>query len=162
MRSAKAMIEVPEVDKIIAQYEPAPASLIAVLQDVQEQCQYLPREALERVAEQLGTPLSQVYRVATFYSAFSLQPRGRHVVSVCTGTACHVRGAGQLLERLQDLLEARPGETTPDGEFTLETVHCMGCCSLAPAVRIDETVFARVRVGALEKLLKQYQEEGRG
>lgn len=84
------------------------------------------------------------------------------MVSVCTGTACHVRGAGQLLERLQDLLEARPGETTPDGQFTLETVHCMGCCSLAPAVRIDETVFARVRIGALEKLLQPYREDGQG
>lgn len=153
-----ALVDLPEIDSILARHEPVPASLIAVLQEVQEQYQYLPREALERVAAQLAVPLSQVYRVATFYSAFSLEPRGRHLISVCTGTACHVRGAGRLLERLQMLLEVEPGQTTPDRLFTLETVHCMGCCSLAPAVRIDETVFARVKVGALEKLIKQYAE----
>lgn len=151
-----AIVDLPEVDSILARHELVPASLIAVLQEIQEQYQYLPREALERVAAQLAVPLSQVYRVATFYSAFSLKPRGRHLISVCTGTACHVRGAGKLLERLQMLLEVEPGQTTPDRLFTLETVHCMGCCSLAPAVRIDETVFARVKVGALEKLIKRY------
>lgn len=157
VRSLIAMIDLPEVDSIIERYEPAPASLIAVLQDVQERWQYLPREVLEHVAVQLAVPLSQAYRVATFYSAFSLQPRGRHLVSVCTGTACHVRGSGQLLERLRMLLAINPGQTTADRLFTLETVHCMGCCSLAPAIRIDETVFARVGVGAVEKLVKRYE-----
>ena len=148
-------MDLTKADEIIDQYEIAPHSLIAVLQDVQEEWQYLPREVLDHVAGRLDVPISQVFRVATFYSAFSLQPRGRHLISVCTGTACHVRGSGRLLERLQDLLQVGPGETTTDKQFSLETVHCMGCCALAPAVRIDDHVFAQVGVGQLEALVRE-------
>jgi len=148
-------VEIAKADQIIEQYEIAPHSLIAVLQDVQEEWQYLPREVLEHVSARLEVPISQVFRVATFYSAFSLEPRGRHLISVCTGTACHVRGSGRLLERLQDLLQIAPGQTTADKQFSLQTVHCMGCCALAPAVRIDDHVFAQVEVGQLEALVEK-------
>ncbi len=150
-------MDLTKTDEIIKQYEIAPQSLIAILQDVQDEWQYLPREVLEHIATRLQIPISQVFRVATFYSAFTLQPRGRHLISVCTGTACHVRGSGRLLERLQKLLQIAPGETTPDKQFSLETVHCMGCCALAPAVRIDEKVFGEVAVGQLPDLLEKYE-----
>jgi len=150
-------VDLTKTDEIIKQYEIAPQSLIAILQDVQDEWQYLPREVLEHIATRLQIPISQVFRVATFYSAFTLQPRGRHLISVCTGTACHVRGSGRLLERLQELLQIAPGETTPDKQFSLETVHCMGCCALAPAVRIDEKVFGEVAVGQLPDLLEKYE-----
>lgn len=150
-------MDLTKTDEIIKQYEIAPQSLIAILQDVQDEWQYLPREVLEHIATRLQIPISQVFRVATFYSAFTLQPRGRHLISVCTGTACHVRGSGRLLERLQELLQIAPGETTPDKQFSLETVHCMGCCALAPAVRIDEKVFGEVAVGQLPDLLEKYE-----
>ena len=146
-----------KVDDIIEQYEVAPHSLIAVLQDVQDEWHYLPREALEHVGQRLEVPISQVFRVATFYSAFTLQPRGRHLVSVCTGTACHVRGSGILLERLQHILQIATGQTPEDKQFSLEAVHCMGCCALAPAVRIDDKVFGQVTMGEAEKLLKEYE-----
>ena len=150
-------MDLTKTDEIIKQYEIAPQSLIAILQDVQDEWQYLPREVLEHIATRLQIPISQVFRVATFYSAFTLQPRGRHLISVCTGTACHVRGSGRLLERLQELLQIAPGETTPDKQYSLETVHCMGCCALAPAVRIDEKVFGEVAVGQLPDLLEKYE-----
>lgn len=150
------MVDLPEVESIIERYEPSPASLIVVLQEVQEQWQYLPRDILEYVGEQLSVPLSQVYRVATFYGAFTLQPRGRHLISICTGTACHVRGSGRLLERLQGLLEIHPGETTPNQLFTLETVHCMGCCALGPVIRIDDRIYGTVRIGQLEGILEEH------
>jgi len=150
-------MDLTKADEIIEQYEAAPASLIAVLQDVQDYWQYLPREVLEHTTQRLGVPLSQVYRVATFYSAFTLQPRGRHLISVCTGTACHVRGSGLLLERLGALLQITPGETTPDQDFSLEAVHCMGCCALAPAVRIDDKVYGQVTMRQLERMLEDHE-----
>ena len=150
-------MDLTKTDGIIEQYEIAPQSLIPVLQDIQQQWHYLPREGLEQVARRLGLPISQVFQVATFYSAFSLQPQGRHLISVCTGTACHVRGSRNLLERLEQLLDISAGETTADRQFTLETVHCMGCCALAPAVRIDDKVFGQVALNDLEDLLQKHQ-----
>jgi len=150
-------VDLTKSDEIIEQYNIAPQSLIAVLQDVQEEWQYLPREVLDHVAARLAVPISQVFRVATFYGAFTLQPRGEHLVSVCTGTACHVRGSDRLLERLEELLQIPPGQTTSDKQFSLETVHCMGCCALAPAVRIDDKVFGQVALNDLEDLLQKHQ-----
>ena len=115
----------------------ADASLISILEEIQGRYRYLPQEAMILVSERLGVPLSQVYSVATFYHAFSLVPRGRHTISVCTGTACHVRGAVQVLNRLETGLGVRPGETTRDRQFTLETVNCLGCCALGPVIVVD-------------------------
>ena len=112
-------------------------ALIQVLQDIQDRLHWLPPEALEHVAETLGVPLVQVYGVATFYRSFSLSPRGRHVCTVCLGTACHVRGAGAVLEEFERRLGIAAGRTTPDGAFTLERVNCLGACALAPLAVVD-------------------------
>ncbi len=111
--------------------------LVGVLQDIQQELRYLPQDALRHVSERLGVPLSRVYSVATFYQAFSLMPRGKHIVKVCMGTACHVRGAPRVLEELERKLGVGPGETTYDMEYTLMTVNCLGCCALGPVVVVD-------------------------
>jgi NADH-quinone oxidoreductase subunit E len=134
-------------------------SLIPVLEEIQERCHYLPRDALILVSEWLGVPLSQVYSIATFYNAFSLKRQGRHLIHVCTGTACHVRGAAQILDRLQRRLEIRPGETTPDGEFTLQTVNCLGACALGPITVLDGKYFGQMAASRVDKLLKEFGTE---
>ena len=115
----------------------AGVSLISVLEEIQARYRYLPREAMILVGEGLGLPLSQVYSVATFYNAFSLQRRGRHGVCVCVGTACHVRGAQPVLAQIEETLHIKPGETTPDWNYSLETVNCLGACALGPIVVVD-------------------------
>ncbi|NIA12454.1 MAG: NADH-quinone oxidoreductase subunit F [Nitrospiraceae bacterium] len=126
------------LDEVLGHYPAEPASLISVLQDVQGALNYLPREALERISSTLGVPRNQSYHVATFFKAFTLEPRGQHTIKVCMGTACHVRGAPRILEELSRQLEIGPGETSADGEFTLETVNCVGACALGPVVVVDE------------------------
>jgi NADH-quinone oxidoreductase subunit E len=131
------------------------ASLISVLEEVQTRYHYLPREAMILVSEWLGMPLSQVYSVATFYHAFSLVPRGKHKICVCTGTACHVRGAVQVLDRLKTRLGVAPGGTTRDRQFTLETVNCLGCCALGPVVVLDDEYEGQMTTKKVDKLLKR-------
>ena len=130
------------------------ASLISVLEEIQAQYHYLPREAMILVSERMGVPLSQVYSVATFYHAFSLAPRGKHRICVCTGTACHVRGAVQVLDRLESGLGVGPGGTTRDRQFTLETVNCLGCCALGPVVVLDDEYEGQMTTRKVDKLLK--------
>lgn len=127
--------------------------LISVLEQVQATCRYLPREALILVGEGLGLPLSQVYSVATFYNAFSMERRGRHGICVCVGTACHVRGAQPVLTRLEDTLKIMPGETTPDWNYSLETVHCLGACALGPIVVVDGKYSGQMQVTKVDDLL---------
>jgi NADH-quinone oxidoreductase subunit E len=134
----------------------AEGSLIPVLGEIQERYHYLPRDALILVSEWLGVPLSQVYGIATFYNAFSLKRRGRHLIHVCTGTACHVRGAAQVLDRFQRRLQIQAGETTPDWEFTLETVNCLGACALGPITVIDGEYFGQMAASRVDKLLKEF------
>ena len=117
-------------------------------------------ETLDRVAERLEIPLRQIYNVATFYKAFSLKPRGKHRIAVCLGTACHVRGGQNILEQLERELGVREGESTADGLFSLEAVRCIGACSLAPAVMIDEEVYGRVRQERIHKILDRYRNNG--
>ncbi|MEI7436541.1 MAG: NAD(P)H-dependent oxidoreductase subunit E, partial [bacterium] len=151
--NSQATIQVATaVDAALGGHAPARSSLIAVLQDVNAACGYLPETALRMVSDRLDLPLSDVYHVATFYTAFSLKPRGRHTVKVCTGTACHVRGAPRILDDLSRLLNVAPGETTPDGQFTLETVNCLGACALGPVVVIDGRYY-QASPAALPKLL---------
>ncbi len=126
------------IDSIMEGYGFRESRLVGILQDIQKALRYLPREALSHVAERLGVPLPRVYSVATFYQAFSLTPRGRHIIKVCVGTACHVRGAPKVLEELERKLGIGPGETTYDMEYTLITVNCLGCCALGPVVVVDE------------------------
>lgn len=131
-------------------------SLIPILEEIQERYHYLPRDALILVSQWLGIPLSQVYGIATFYNAFSLKRRGRHLIHVCTGTACHVRGAAQVLDRFQRRLQIQPGETTPDWEFTLETVNCLGACALGPITVVDGEYFGQMAASRVDKLLKEF------
>jgi NADH-quinone oxidoreductase subunit E len=144
-----------KVDEIVERYKGDQGLLISVLQDVQEEFNYLPQEALIRVSQGLDVPVSQVYSVATFFKAFSLIPRGRHIFHVCMGTACHVRGANRITEKLERDLAIKAGGTTGDLEFTLETVNCVGSCALGPIVVLDGEYHGQMNMEKTEKLLKE-------
>ena len=139
----------------MGQQEDGASSLLATLVEVQSRYRYLPRDALILVSERLGVPLSQVYSVATFYNAFSLEPKGRHMFQVCTGTACHVRGAMQVLDRLETQLGIQAGQTSPDLEYTLETVNCLGACALGPIVVADGEYEGLMMASKVDRLLKR-------
>jgi NADH-quinone oxidoreductase subunit E len=130
------------------------SALISILQDVQLEYSYLPAEALRQTAAALALPLSKVYSVATFYSSFSLVPKGRNVIRVCMGTACHVRGAGLLLDELVRQLKVKPGQTTQSGEYTLESVNCVGTCAMAPVVMINEQYYGKMRISKIKRIVK--------
>ncbi len=148
--------ELAAVDTIISRHKGIPGSLIPVLEEIQERLGYLPKSIQRRVAEGLGLPLSEVYGVVTFYSFFTMVPRGRHTVRVCLGTACYVRGSRNTLSELCNKLGVHPGETTSDRRFSLETVRCLGACGLAPAMVVDNETFAQVKPAHLEGILQQY------
>jgi NADH-quinone oxidoreductase subunit E len=130
-------------------------SIISVLEEIQARYHYLPQDAMILISEKTGVPLSQLYSVATFYHAFSLIPRGKHTIHVCTGTACHVRGSVQILNRLEQKLGIRPGQTTPDRQFTLETVNCLGCCALGPVVVVDDDYLGQMTARKVDRMLKR-------
>jgi len=142
---------------IKVEYENDPRSLIMILQYINGRYHYLPYETLCLVSGQLGVPLSQIYSIATFYKAFSLEPRGKHTVKVCMGTACHVRGGNRIKERLEDSLGIHEGGTTGDKQFTLETVRCIGCCSLGPVVTIDDDTYSRTDAEEVLRAMGKYQ-----
>jgi NADH-quinone oxidoreductase subunit E len=141
------------VDTIVAGYDAQPSALLAILQDIQKQQNWLPREALERVAQKLAVPVTRVYGMATFFRAFSLKPRGRHICTVCLGTACHVRGAPKLVEKLERDLQVQAGETTADMNITLETVNCVGACALGPLVILDGEYHGNISSAKLDKVM---------
>jgi NADH:ubiquinone oxidoreductase subunit E len=143
-------IELSKVDAIIERHGKEGRALIPLLLDVQKEFFYLPEEAMERVADKTGLPAIQVYQVARFYKAFSLKPRGKHTCLVCLGTACHVRGGPKILEELERKLDVPAGETTKDGQFTLETVACLGACGIAPVMVVNDRVHAQVTPEAAE------------
>ncbi len=130
---------------------------MSILQDIQTEHHYLPREALDEVATLLSIPASQVYSVATFFKAFSLTPRGRHLIKVCLGTACHVRGAAKVVEKMELDLGVKRTETTPDMKYTLETVNCVGCCALGPMVMVDEEYHGQITSDKVSPLLAKYE-----
>ena len=136
----------------------ANGSLISMLEEIQAQYRYLPRDAMILVSERLGVPLSQVYSVATFYNAFSLERRGRHEMCVCVGTACHVRGARRVLARLEEHLGIKPGETTSDWNYSLDTVHCLGACALGPIVVDDGEYSGQMHVQKVDELLTRIEQ----
>jgi NADH-quinone oxidoreductase subunit E len=150
-------MEVSKIDSIIEQYEARESALLAILQDVQVGEKYLPKEALEYVSQKMNIPLVRVFRIATFYNALSLKPRGRHKIDVCLGTACHVRGGGKILDKVERDLGIAVGETTKDKRFTLESVHCVGCCSLGPVAVVDGEVFGRLAQDKVPALLKDFK-----
>lgn len=127
-----------------------------LLQDIMREYGYLPEGTLKRIAQKLAIPLSRVYGLATFYKSFSLTPRGRHLISVCLGTACHVRGAPRIVEKIERDLGIKAGETTKDLKFTLETVNCLGACALGPLIVIDEKYYGRLNSTKMDKVLKDY------
>ncbi|MCU0555842.1 MAG: NAD(P)H-dependent oxidoreductase subunit E [Desulfobacterales bacterium] len=143
-----------KVAEIIQKYNSNKGFLVPILQDVQKEFNYLPREALNAVSTILDLPLSRIYELATFYKAFSLTPRGRHQLSLCMGTACHVRGASLLQESIERGLNIKAGETSGDLEFTFETVNCLGACALGPILVVDEEYQGQVTLSKTNKILK--------
>jgi len=151
-------IDYLELDEIIEdQFNNDRENLIMILQEIQRRYNYLPRPALTYLSEKLTVPLSQIYGVGTFYSTFSLEPRGKNIISICLGTACHVRGAERVRERIEETLNIRDGETTEDRLFTLETVRCIGCCSLGPVIKINEDIHGRITSDKVKKSLDKYE-----
>ena len=146
-----------KIDKIIDKHQGDGDSLIQVLLEIQRENRWLPKEALEKISEKLNVPLSRIQHIVTFYKAFSLVPKGRHEVHVCTGTACHVRGAPRLLDSVQGLLGIRPGETDLDLKFSLETVSCVGCCALGPVMVVDGEYHGKMAPAKSEEVLKKYE-----
>jgi len=144
------------ISPILDRYDRDKSNLIAILQDVQAEYNYLPREAIAEVSQALDIPLSQVFSVATFFRAFSLKPRGRHSVHVCLGTACHVRGAASILQQMEKEMNVCCGETTEDKKFTLEGVNCVGACALGPVVVVDGEYIGHVSVNKVKPLLENY------
>ena len=143
-----------QVMEILSRYQRDPGSVIAILQDVQERFSYLPQPALQLISHELAVPLSRVLSLATFYRAFSLKPRGKHLVTVCLGTACHVRGGQKVLEEFERKLAVKSGETTADNGFTLQTVACLGCCAIGPVVVVDDEYHAQTSTRKVETIIK--------
>ncbi len=149
--------EKQKTDKILSTHVDTEGPLMPVLQDVNRAFGYLPQNILRYLSEQIDVPISLIYRIVTFYSAFSMEPKGRHTISLCMGTTCYVRGGDKILDILQETLGIEPGETTKDLNFTLETVRCLGCCSLAPVLTIDGETFGNLDGGKALALLKNYE-----
>jgi NADH-quinone oxidoreductase subunit E len=145
-----------KVTEILDSYKNDRSQLISILQAIQAEYRYLPRKALEQVAEAMGIPMTQVYSVATFFRSFTLEPRGKHTINVCTGTACHVRGAMRVLEEAERELGITRGHTTTDKQFTLETVNCVGACALGPITVVDGEYSGQMNPDKVKTLLKKY------
>lgn len=129
---------------------------LPMLQDIQRKYNHIPREAMEALSEQLDVPLSKLYGIATFYKALSLKPRGRNVIKVCDGTACHIRSSNLLIDEIEKSIGIKPGETSSDGEFTLETVNCLGSCAIAPVMVINDTYYGKVTPAKLREIISTY------
>jgi len=145
-----------KVAEIVKKYNKDKSQLVSILQDIQTEYNYLPRAALDRLSKKMDIPQSQVYSMATFFRAFSLKERGKHIVNVCLGTACHVRGGELIVESLERQLDIKRGGTTADRKFTLESVNCMGCCATGPVVKIDDEYFGHMTNDKVEPMLKKY------
>jgi NADH-quinone oxidoreductase subunit E len=144
------------IDEIINQYQSDPSALIQILLAIQRENRWVSKDAIDKVSRKLDVPLNRIQHIVTFYKAFSLIPKGRHEIHVCTGTACHVRGAPRLLDSVQDLIGIKPGETDLDLKFTLETVGCVGCCALGPVMVIDGEYHGKMAPAQSEAVLKNY------
>lgn len=149
--------EKAKVDEILAKFEGKKGALIPVLQEVQALYNYLPKDVLEYVAEKMKTPISQIYGLVTFYSQFHLNPRGRNIIRVCQGTACHVRGGKIILQEVEKQLGIKAGHTTEDLRFTLETIACVGACGLAPVMQVNEDTQGRLTTEKIAGILARYK-----
>ncbi|KPK71947.1 hypothetical protein AMJ87_06140 [candidate division WOR_3 bacterium SM23_60] len=148
-----------QVQRILKKYKHEKSSIIQILQEIQEEYRYLPEHVLNEVSRKLRIPLSTVYSIATFYTAFSLTPRGKHLCTVCMGTACHVRGAPTVLSQIEERLKTKAGSTSADKMFSLETVNCLGACALAPIVVIDGQYYGQTTVDKVNRLIDPYYEK---
>ena len=146
-----------KIDKIIEKYPNDPSSLIQILIDIQSELRWLPKEALKTVSRTLNVPLNRIQHIITFYKAFSVVPKGRHEVHVCTGTACHVRGATRVLGAIEDYTGIKPGETDQELKFSLETVSCVGCCALGPVMVVDGEYHGNMAPAKTQDVLKNYE-----
>ncbi|MGD0307952.1 MAG: NAD(P)H-dependent oxidoreductase subunit E [Acidobacteriota bacterium] len=151
------MVDVTRVHDIVERHGGKKGHMIAILLDCQEEYRYLPREVLEELSIQISTPLTSILSIATFFRAFSLKPVGRHQVHVCMGTACNIQGGPQLVEALERELRVKRGETTPDMQFTLDTVNCVGCCGLAPVITVGHDVHGKLKQSAIPRIVKRYR-----
>lgn len=149
---------ITKVTQIIDKWQADPDFAVEMMLDIQKEFRHIPRSALEEITRRTKTPLARLYHIATFYKAFSLTPRGKNVIQVCTGSACHVKGAGKVLEALQKELEIAAGETSSDRLFTLEKVPCLGFCSMAPVIMIGSELIGEVKAAEIPALIKKYRE----
>jgi NADH-quinone oxidoreductase subunit E len=152
-------MQLDNLDNVIGIHGNDSSQLIGILQDVQKEYNYLPLVAVMQVSERLKIPFSRLYSIATFFKAFSLQPRGRHIITVCLGTACHVRKAPRIVDEISRSLGIKAGETTPDRIFTLETVNCLGTCALGPVAVVDGKYYGNLTAKKIGALLKKYEKE---
>ena len=146
-----------QLDEVIARHRGEPGALMPVLQEAQNIFGYVPLDVQEKIADGLGTTLSEVYGVATFYSQFALEPRGKYVIGVCLGTACYVKGSKNILERLAKELDVKVGSTTKDGRFTLRDTRCLGACGLAPVIMINDDVYGRLVPDDIPAIIEKYR-----
>jgi NADH-quinone oxidoreductase subunit E len=142
------------VDQIIDRYSAQPGALIQLLLDMQSEFNWIPKEAILRISVRLQIPISQIYRLVSFYKAMSLTPRGKHVVSVCLGTACHVRGGPRIMDKAEEILNIKAGETTKDMKFSLERVNCLGCCALGPVMLVDKDHHGKLTAARVREILE--------
>jgi NADH:ubiquinone oxidoreductase subunit E len=153
-------MDVAGVDEILSKFDGVKGNLIGILHEVQNRYSYLPEEELRYISKRTRIPMTQIYSIANFYNRFSLKPKGKNVISVCLGTACHVKGAEKVMNALHERLNIQTGETTDDMQFTLEEVRCIGACSLAPAVVVNEETYGQVTPKQVASLLKQHESSG--
>ena len=153
-------IDRQELQEILQTYPREQRFCLAIMQDMQKKYNYIPREGMEDLSDYLSCPLSSLYSMATFYKALSLKPKGQHIIKLCDGTACHIRGASSLLDGITRVLGITDGETTQDGMFSLELVHCLGSCALAPVMVVDQDYHSKVAVDKLSEIFDSYRKEG--
>lgn len=156
MSDAAMKEKMEKLEHVLIEHKDVPGALMPVLHETQELFGYIPEEAQKRISEVLNVPLAEIYGVATFYSRFTLKPRGKYTIGVCLGTACYVKNAQGVLDKLKDELKVAAGETTEDGKFTLEATRCLGCCGLAPVIMINEDVYGKLVPEDIPDILKKY------
>ncbi|MGD8764908.1 MAG: NAD(P)H-dependent oxidoreductase subunit E [Desulfobacteraceae bacterium] len=154
-------IDFNKIDAIINKHKGEKWGLILLLQEVQELCGYIPPETIEPIAESMNMFPSQVQGVITFYAGFALQPKGKYVLKICRGTACHVKGSRSIIRLMRKELDVKEGETTPDYQFSLETVACLGACFLAPAMMVNQTYFGKLAPAKVSSILNEYKKENK-
>ena len=149
-------MNIEQINGVLDRYPAEQSVLIQLLLDIQSELNWIPKEAVLRVSEKLGISVSQVYRVASFYKAMSLVPRGKHIVNVCLGTACHVRGSSKIIDKVEEFLGIKAGETTEDMKFSLERVNCLGCCALGPVMVVDKDYHGKMTPSKVKEIFESY------